>query len=108
MFLIPGLSSEMNVTGYWRPFLKEKFWRILRTAELTFSLHRVGLLDEGWVCVALETLWTLLVVSRTELGVPPANAASFLGRFSAAVSAGSRKANFRNAADGPKGISIVL
>lgn len=78
------------------------------TAELTFSLDRVGLVDEGWVCVALETLWRLLVASRTELRVLSVNAASFLKCLSAAVSAGNHKENFINAADGTKSISFVI
>lgn len=52
-------------------------------AELTFSL--VGLLDGAWVCVALETLQTLLLASKKGLWVETAGAASSLGRFSAAV-----------------------
>lgn len=65
-------------------------------------------MDEGWVCVALETVWMLLVVSGTGLRVLSVNAASSLGRFSAAVSAGNHKENFLNAADGAKSISFVI
>lgn len=52
-------------------------------AQLTFSL--VGLLDGAWVCVALETLQTLLLASKKGLWVETLDAASSLGRFSAAV-----------------------
>lgn len=64
------------------------------TAELTFPL--VGLLDGAWVCVALETLQTLLLASGTGLWAPSVTAASSPGRFSAAVQGGNDKGQFRN------------